>query len=77
MIIRIVVCLLVAAFLPPNILEAQQSKVYRIGAIHQGGPYKAVVDGLRDGLNQKSGMPRARLKRSRRRRGILNVTRLT
>ena len=52
MIIRIVVCLLVAAFLPPNILEAQQSKVYRIGAIHQGGPYKAVVDGLRDGLNQ-------------------------
>jgi putative ABC transport system substrate-binding protein len=52
MMIRIVVGLLVAAFLPPNILEAQQSKVYRIGAIHQGGPYKAVVDGLRDGLNQ-------------------------
>ena len=32
--------------------EAQQSKVYRIGAVHQGGPYKAVVDGLRDGLSQ-------------------------
>jgi len=35
--------------------NAQQSKVYRIGAIHQGGPFKAVVDGLRDGLKQ-SGM---------------------
>ena len=35
--------------------NAQQPKVYRIGAIHQGGPYKAVVDGLRDGLKQ-SGM---------------------
>jgi putative ABC transport system substrate-binding protein len=32
--------------------EAQQPKVYRIGAIHQGGPYKAVVDGLREGLRQ-------------------------
>ena len=35
--------------------EAQQPKVYRIGAIHQGGPFIAVVDGLRDGLKQ-SGM---------------------
>lgn len=34
------------------VVEAGQSKVYRIGAIHQGGPYKAVVDGLRDGLKQ-------------------------
>jgi putative ABC transport system substrate-binding protein len=32
--------------------EAQQAKVYRVGAIHQGGPYGAVVDGLRDGLRQ-------------------------
>ena len=31
---------------------AQQAKVYRVGVIHQGGPYKAVVDGLRDGLRQ-------------------------
>src|SRR5439155_26841100 len=30
--------------------EAQQTKVYRVGVIHQGGPYEAVVDGLRDGL---------------------------
>src|SRR6266496_2986435 len=32
--------------------EAQQTKVYRVGVIHQGGPYKAVVDGLQDGLRQ-------------------------
>ena len=31
---------------------AQQPKVYRVGVIYQGGPYKAVVDGLRDGLRQ-------------------------
>ena len=33
-------------------IAAQQAKVYRVGVIHQGGPYKAVVDGLRDGLRQ-------------------------
>jgi putative tryptophan/tyrosine transport system substrate-binding protein len=33
-------------------VEAQQAKVYRVGVIHQGGPYKAVVEGLRDGLRQ-------------------------
>jgi putative ABC transport system substrate-binding protein len=32
--------------------EAQQAKVYRVGVIHQGGPYRAVVDGLRDGLRE-------------------------
>ena len=32
--------------------EAGQAKVYRVGVIHQGGPYKTVVDGLRDGLRQ-------------------------
>jgi putative tryptophan/tyrosine transport system substrate-binding protein len=31
---------------------AQQTKVYRVGVIHHGGPYKAVVDGLQDGLRQ-------------------------
>jgi len=53
MIRTIVVWLLITAclftFSPAN---AQQAKVYRIGAIHQGGPYKAVVDGLSDGLKQ-------------------------
>jgi ABC-type uncharacterized transport system substrate-binding protein len=34
------------------VAEAGQAKVYRVGVIHQGGPYKAVVDGLRDGLRQ-------------------------
>jgi len=32
--------------------EAQQGKVYRIGIIHQGGPFSAMVDGLRDGLRE-------------------------
>jgi putative ABC transport system substrate-binding protein len=30
----------------------QEIKVYRVGVIHQGGPYQAVVDGLRVGLRQ-------------------------
>src|SRR6266481_6488212 len=50
---RIVFSLLLTVLLPPVFLvEAQQAKVYRVGVIHQGGPYKGVVDGLRDGLKQ-------------------------
>jgi putative ABC transport system substrate-binding protein len=30
--------------------DAQQSKVYHVGVIHQGGPYRTIVDGLQDGL---------------------------
>jgi putative ABC transport system substrate-binding protein len=30
----------------------QETKVYRIGVIYQGGPYQAVVDGLRSGLRE-------------------------
>jgi putative tryptophan/tyrosine transport system substrate-binding protein len=53
MTIRIVFSLLLTLLLPTVFLvEAQQAKVYRVGVIHQGGPYKAVVDGLRDGLRQ-------------------------
>jgi putative tryptophan/tyrosine transport system substrate-binding protein len=37
---------------PVHLTYAEQAKVYRVGVIHQGGPYKAVVDGLRDGLRQ-------------------------
>jgi len=33
-------------------LAQQSGKPYRIGVIHQGGPYQAVVDGLREGLRQ-------------------------
>ena len=49
----ILVCAMLLALC--SSVEAQQAKVYRVGVIHQGGPYKAVVDGLRDGLRQ-SGM---------------------
>jgi ABC-type uncharacterized transport system substrate-binding protein len=47
-------CLVVALLLAPSFsAEAQQlKKPYRIGVIHQGGPYQAVVDGLRDGLRE-------------------------
>ena len=31
---------------------AQQGKIYRIGVVHQGGPFQAVVDGLRAGLKE-------------------------
>ena len=34
------------------IAEAQQGKVYRVGVIHQGGPFYTVIDGLRDGLRE-------------------------
>ena len=50
---RIVFSLLLTVLLPAVFLvDAQQAKVYRVGVIHQGGPYGAVVDGLRDGLRQ-------------------------
>src|SRR2546425_13286785 len=32
--------------------EAQQTRVYRIGVLLQGGPYYAAIDGLRDGLRE-------------------------
>ena len=31
-------------------VQAQQHKVYRIGVIHEGGPYNVAVEGLKDGL---------------------------
>src|SRR4029077_5913078 len=50
---RIVFSLLLTVLLPTVFLaDAQQTKIYRVGVIHQGGPYVAVVDGLRDGLRQ-------------------------
>ena len=33
-------------------VAAQENKVYCIGVIHQGGPYRAVVDGFRSGLRE-------------------------
>jgi putative tryptophan/tyrosine transport system substrate-binding protein len=35
-----------------SLVSAQQAKVYRVGVIHQGGAYQAVVDGLRAGLRE-------------------------
>jgi len=32
--------------------DAQQPKVYRVGVIYPGGPFSAVVEGLRDGLKE-------------------------
>jgi putative tryptophan/tyrosine transport system substrate-binding protein len=32
--------------------DAQQPKVYRVGVIYPGGPFNAVVEGLRDGLKE-------------------------
>ena len=34
------------------IAEAQQGKIYRVGVIHQGGQFSAIVDGLRAGLKE-------------------------
>src|SRR5690349_24918618 len=39
-------------FAPCGSAVAQMSKAYRIGVIHQGGPYRAVVDGFRFGLRE-------------------------
>ena len=32
--------------------QAQQAKIYRVGVIHQGGPYYVGVDGLKEGLRE-------------------------
>ena len=32
--------------------QAQPAKVYRVGVVHEGGPYNAMVDGLKDGLGE-------------------------
>jgi putative ABC transport system substrate-binding protein len=37
-----------------TIAEAQQTKLYRFGIIHQGGPYYRAIEGLRDGLRELS-----------------------
>jgi ABC-type uncharacterized transport system substrate-binding protein len=42
--------LMFALVAAPLAVEAQQPRVYRIGAILQGGPYHDAVDGLRTGL---------------------------
>jgi putative tryptophan/tyrosine transport system substrate-binding protein len=45
-------CLAVLVLSSGYLVEAQQAKVYRIGVIHEGGPTRAVIDGLKDGLRE-------------------------
>jgi putative tryptophan/tyrosine transport system substrate-binding protein len=48
---KMLVFVMVAALLAPlHFADAQQAKVHRVGVILQGGPWYAVVDGLRNGL---------------------------
>ena len=49
-----ILCAVLSAllFAPCDLAAAQKSKAYRIGVIHQGGPYRAVVDGFRFGLRE-------------------------
>jgi putative tryptophan/tyrosine transport system substrate-binding protein len=35
-----------------RLADAQQTQMYRVGVVHQGGLYYGVVDGLRDGLRE-------------------------
>jgi putative ABC transport system substrate-binding protein len=32
--------------------QAQQARVYRVGVVHEGGPYNVGVDGLKEGLRE-------------------------
>jgi putative ABC transport system substrate-binding protein len=44
---------LLAAFSAlPLAVPAQQTRVYRVGVVHLGGPYARAIDGLRDGLKE-------------------------
>src|SRR6266850_536109 len=35
-----------------HLAQAQPAKVFRIGVVHEGGPFHIVVDGLKDGLKE-------------------------
>jgi putative ABC transport system substrate-binding protein len=41
---------LILALLSPLAIDAQEPRVYRVGAVLLGGPYSLVIDGLREGL---------------------------
>src|SRR6202140_1049348 len=49
LIVSILATLVLVSF---PLAQAQQAKVYRIGVIHEGGPFYAAVDGLKDGLRE-------------------------
>jgi putative ABC transport system substrate-binding protein len=51
--IFVLLCLLPAVLLSIGFsVQAQSTKPYRVGIIHQGGPFYTMVDGLRDGLKE-------------------------
>jgi putative ABC transport system substrate-binding protein len=54
MLVKKIFALLIAtlALASVHLAQAQQAKIYRIGLILEGGPYYAVVDGLKDGLRE-------------------------
>ena len=49
-----IVTLLIATFVlvSAHLAQAQQAKIYRVGVILEGGPFYAVLDGLKDGLRE-------------------------
>ena len=50
---KIVVSFLAALVLSSvHFAQAQPAKVYRVGVVFEGGPFYAVVDGLKDGLRE-------------------------
>ena len=50
---KIVVSFLAALVLGSvHLAQAQPAKVYRVGVVFEGGPFYAVVDGLKDGLKE-------------------------
>jgi len=52
-VLAIVIALAFALVNPLARLEAQQTGTPRVGVILQGGPFSAVVDGLREGLRER------------------------
>ena len=48
----LVLALVCSGAVVPLAAQAQQSRVYRVGVILQGGAYSETVDGLRDGLRE-------------------------
>jgi len=48
----LVSCLAAVVLASVHLAQAQQPTVYRVGVIHEGGPYTVAVDGLKDGLRE-------------------------
>ena len=42
----------ILVFASVYLAQAQQARVYRVGLILEGGPFYAVIDGIKDGLRE-------------------------